>query len=108
MEVKLRHAEDEANISTHSSARTHSPTDHRAFLDFAETQVAEFRKLAEEKNEELQWRCYISLALSVVLPLQRIPNPNGTDSLAANPAVVCWDSEVRGALAGLGVVGLLC
>ena len=51
---------------------------------------------------------YISLALSVALPFQCVPNPNGTDSLATNPAVVCWDSEVHGALAGLGAVGLLC
>ena len=52
---------------------------------------------------------YISLALSVALPFQCVPNPNGTDSLATNPAVVCWDSEeVHSALVGLGVVGLLC
>ena len=51
---------------------------------------------------------YISLALSVALPFQCIPNPNGTKSIATNPAVVCWDSEVHSALAGLGVVGLLC
>jgi hypothetical protein len=51
---------------------------------------------------------YISLALSVALPFQCIPNPNGSGSLASNPAVVCWDSETHSALAGLGVGGLLC
>ena len=36
----------------------------------------------------------------------RIPNPNGTSSLASNPAVVCWESEVHRTLVGLGVAGV--
>ena len=51
---------------------------------------------------------YISLVLSVALPFQCIPNPNGTDSLATNPAVVCWDSEVHIVVVGVAVVGVLC
>ena len=51
---------------------------------------------------------YISLVLSVALPFQCVWNPNGTKSLASNPAVVCWESDVHGALAGLGVVGVFC
>ena len=56
---------------------------------------------------------YISLALSVALPFQCIPNPNGTSSLASNPAAICWewDSEEGSphqALVGLGLAGVLC
>ena len=44
---------------------------------------------------------YISLALSVALPFQCIPNPNGTTSMASNPGVICWESELHTQMAAL-------
>ena len=50
---------------------------------------------------------YISLVLSAVLPLQCVPNPNGTSSMASNPGVVCWESDLHVKLASLSIIGIL-
>ena len=50
---------------------------------------------------------YISLVLSAVLPLQCVPNPNGTSSMASNPGVVCWESDPHTTLALLSIIGIL-
>ena len=50
---------------------------------------------------------YISLVLSAVLPLQCVPNPNGTSSMASNPGVVCWESDLHTTLAAFSIIGIL-
>jgi hypothetical protein len=44
----------------------------------------------------------------VMIPFQCINNPNRSSSIATNPAVVCWESEVHRQMAILGVAGVLC
>lgn len=50
---------------------------------------------------------YISITIAVVRPLHCIMNPNGTSSMASNPAVVCWEDDEHTTLVILGVIGLI-
>lgn len=51
---------------------------------------------------------YIPLTMSVLLPFQCVPNPNGTSSTGDNPGVICWSSTEHRWLACLGGIGILC
>eukprot|EP00931_Biecheleriopsis_adriatica_P056953 TRINITY_DN33782_c0_g1_i1.p1 TRINITY_DN33782_c0_g1~~TRINITY_DN33782_c0_g1_i1.p1 ORF type:complete len:1737 (-),score=245.39 TRINITY_DN33782_c0_g1_i1:121-5331(-) len=50
---------------------------------------------------------FISMTLAMLMPLQCINNPNGTSSVAANPGVVCWQSDEHLAMAVLSFVGII-
>jgi len=49
----------------------------------------------------------LTLTLAVLMPLQCIPNPNGTAGVSANPGVICWDSDEHWALVALALFGIM-
>jgi len=50
---------------------------------------------------------FITFTLTVWLPFQCAPNPNGTMSMAVNPGITCWDTSEHWVLVVMGVVGTL-
>ncbi|CAE8604277.1 unnamed protein product, partial [Polarella glacialis] len=58
-------------------------------------------------NGTILFVLFISLTLSMLMPLQCILNPNGTSSVAANPGIICWDSGDHVVLTFLAVLGML-
>jgi hypothetical protein len=49
---------------------------------------------------------YIALVLIVAEPFQCLKNPNGSFTLASNPSVICWESEMHTQLLMYGTIGL--
>jgi hypothetical protein len=50
---------------------------------------------------------FISITIATLRPLHCVQNPNGTSSMASNPAVVCWETAEHNWLMVLAIIGCL-
>eukprot|EP00931_Biecheleriopsis_adriatica_P064365 TRINITY_DN39160_c0_g1_i1.p1 TRINITY_DN39160_c0_g1~~TRINITY_DN39160_c0_g1_i1.p1 ORF type:complete len:1422 (+),score=258.12 TRINITY_DN39160_c0_g1_i1:115-4380(+) len=58
-------------------------------------------------NGLLLYIIFITLTLTVLLPLQCKPNPSGSTSMVSSPGLVCFESEEHATMVVLAVFGIL-
>lgn len=51
---------------------------------------------------------FITIALTVVDPLQCGRNPDGSQSMLSNPGVICFDSSEHFVMLTLSIIGIIC